>query len=60
MTRKHFILLASVMRDMKPDVKDEEHFKTWASAVRKLSHLCKESNNLFNEVKFLDSCYGRR
>ena len=56
MTRKHFILLASVLRDLRPVKTDRSKFRKWNKAVNQVAEMCDEKNDRFDKERFVHAC----
>jgi hypothetical protein len=54
MTKKQFIELAEIMRELKPDIEWSKEFDQWRDTIDSLSLFCKRQNPNFDEKRWTD------
>lgn len=65
MTRKHFVELARILKNMKPTdcvmtndelARDEAKRELWENMCNQMADFCHTFNNNFNRQRFLSAC----
>lgn len=55
MTKKHFIKLAALMANVRPEESDRARFADWVEFRAELMLLLKEFNPRFDKAKFIEA-----
>lgn len=56
MTKKHYVIIAAILKRWKPTPADTKEYRVWSSIVYDITTTLEKYNPLFDRARFLEAC----